>query len=82
MTFLTPEQINRRTFVTRSAYGLGGLAFALLAQRSLLGAGSAELPPDPSWRGALARPHFPVKARRIIYLCMAGGPSHLETFDY
>jgi hypothetical protein len=82
MTFLTPEQINRRTFVTRSAYGLGGLAFALLAQRSLLGAGSAELAPDPSWRGALARPHFPVKARRIIYLCMAGGPSHLETFDY
>ena len=25
--------------------------------------------------------HFPVKAKRIIHLCMAGGPSHLETFD-
>ncbi len=75
MTFLTPDQINRRTFLTRSAYGLGGLSFALLADR-LLGSETVQ-PAEPGWRGALRHPHFPVKARRIIYLCMAGGPSHL-----
>ena len=25
--------------------------------------------------------HFPAKAKRVIHLCMAGGPSHLESFD-
>jgi hypothetical protein len=32
--------------------------------------------------GALRQPHAPVKAKRVIFLCMAGGPSHLETFDW
>jgi hypothetical protein len=27
-------------------------------------------------------PHYAAKAKRVIFLCMAGGPSHLETFDY
>jgi hypothetical protein len=27
-------------------------------------------------------PHLAAKAKRVIFLCMAGGPSHLETFDY
>jgi len=35
-----------------------------------------------NWRGVIHPPHFVPKARRIIYLYMAGGPSHLETFDY
>jgi hypothetical protein len=75
--------VNRRTFLTQSAYGLGGLAFALLQQR--LGAAPAALPAGarpPGWNGALAAPHFPVKAKRIIHLCMAGGPSQFETFDW
>jgi hypothetical protein len=60
--------INRRTFLGRAAYGIGGMALA-----SLLGRAEA----------ALIRPaHTPVRARRVIHLCMAGGPSHLETFDY
>lgn len=32
--------------------------------------------------GVLSQLHFPAKAKRVIFLCMAGGPSHLETFDY
>lgn len=28
------------------------------------------------------KPHFPAKAKRVIFLCMRGGPSHLDTFDY
>lgn len=71
------QPLDRRTFLHRSAYGLGGMALASLLERA--GAGS---PANPGWNGALASPHFPVRARRIIHLCMAGGPSHLETFDW
>ena len=61
--------INRRTFLGRAAYGLGGMALA-----SLL---------NPLSRAAIIQPtHFPVRARRVIHLCMAGGPSHLESFDF
>lgn len=63
--------VNRRAFLTQSAYGLGGMAFAALA-----GQAAAGVP------GALAAPHTPVRAKRVIFLCMAGGPSHLETFDW
>ena len=45
-------------------------------------AGAAPSPANAGWHGALKKPHFPIKARRVIHLCMAGGPSHLETFDW
>ncbi len=73
--------INRRTFLTRSAYGLGGLALASLLNPRLLAAESAAAE-QGRWRGIVNPPHFPVRAKRIIHLCMAGGPSHLESFDY
>ena len=34
------------------------------------------------WQGIITEPHVPPKAKTIIHLCMAGGPSHLETLDY
>ena len=71
--------VNRRTFLTQSTYGLGGLAFALLAEK--LRAAESHAKPD-GWNGALQQAHFPVRAKRVIYMCMAGGPSHLETFDW
>jgi Protein of unknown function (DUF1501) len=69
--------VHRRTFLHQSAYGLGGMALAGLMDPSLRAA-----PADGRWRGVVTRPHQPVRARRIIHLCMAGGPSHLETFDH
>jgi hypothetical protein len=69
--------INRRTFLRQSAYGLGGLAFASLLDPRLIGSAQAAAVP-----GALKKLHVPPKARRVIFLCMAGGPSHLETFDW
>ena len=72
--------VNRRAFLTQNAYGLGGLAFSLLQSR--LGAAPASGGRPPGWNGALAAPHFPVKAKRVIFLCMAGGPSQFETFDW
>ena len=65
--------LHRRTFLNRSSIGIGSVALAsqLLADR---GAAASE--------GGWIKPHFPARARRVIFLCMAGGPSHLETFDY
>src|SRR5207249_6575550 len=34
------------------------------------------------WPGVVRPLHHPAKIKRVISLCMAGGPSHLETFDY
>ncbi|APZ93485.1 DUF1501 domain-containing protein [Fuerstiella marisgermanici] len=59
---------NRRRFLRRSAMGLGSTAAAsLLAQ---VQAGTAD-----------ARTHFPAKAKRVIFLFMAGAPSQLDLFD-
>ncbi|MEQ1860373.1 MAG: DUF1501 domain-containing protein [Chthoniobacteraceae bacterium] len=61
----------RRTFLGRTAQGVGAVALAsLLGQRKLLAAtGAAPL-------------GFKPKAKRVIWLSMAGGPSHLELFDF
>lgn len=68
---MSPLQINRRTFLRDSAYGLGSVALANLL-----------MPRARASVGALPGLHFPVKAKRVIHLCMAGGPSHLESLDY
>jgi hypothetical protein len=72
--------INRRSFLTQSAYGLGGLALAMMQNRALAAAGGPARPAH--WHGALKAAHLPVKAKRVIFLCMAGGPSQFETFDW
>jgi hypothetical protein len=67
--------VNRRSFLTHSFAGLGGLALGSIAAR----ASDAET----AWPGIFDDVrHFAPKVKRIVHLCMAGGPSHLETFDY
>src|SRR5437899_3010237 len=73
--------VNRRTFLRQSAYGLGGLALACLLDPRLIGSARAA-ENEGRWKGIINPPHFPVRAKRIIHLCMAGGPSHLESFDW
>jgi hypothetical protein len=73
--------INRRTFLGRAAYGLGGIALACILNPKLIGSARAATG-EGHWKGIVNPPHFPVRAKRIIHLCMAGGPSHLETFDF
>jgi len=58
----------------RAALGFGGLAAASL----LAGSTSAEGVTNPL---ATHEPHFPARAKRVIFLFMKGGPSHLDTFD-
>jgi hypothetical protein len=65
------DSIYRRTFLGRGAAGLG-----LVALNSLL---RAATPPS---RGVVNPLDFAPKAKRVIFLYQAGGPSHLETFDY
>lgn len=65
--------INRRLFLGRAGKGLG-----LLALGNLLNPTSSQA----GVQGKLTLLHVPPKAKRVIFLCMAGGPSHLESFDY
>jgi hypothetical protein len=69
---------NRRDFLRQAGAGFGSIALAaLLAEDGLLAAEDAP-PTNPL---APKKPHFDPKAKRVIFLFMAGGPSHLETFD-
>ena len=75
MNPLLANSLNRRAFLQNSSYSVGSAALL-----SLLGQDQAT---GSQWRGTLAEKlHYPPKAKRIIHLCMAGGPSHLETLDY
>jgi hypothetical protein len=72
------QGISRRAFLSQAGYGLGALALS-----TLLG-GTAEAAPGADagrWRGVARPTDFPVRAKRVIHLCMAGGPSQFETFD-
>ena len=71
--------LNRRAFLGRTALGLGQVALASLLNPALLRAAPASA---DHWRGVVNPLHFPAKAKRVIWLYMAGGPSHLETFDH
>ncbi len=87
MDFLKQVRLHqRRAFLGQAARGLGSVALASLMNPSLLHAAGVVVPPGPAkqsrWRGIVRPLHFPAKAKRVIWLCMAGGPSHLETFDY
>ena len=67
---------NRREFLTRSAFGLGGLGLAALMQE--LGMAAEVAPASPL---AAKKPHFAPKAKRVIHIFCTGGPSQVDTFD-
>src|SRR5579871_166399 len=71
--------VNRRTFLGRGAAGLGLVALNSLINPRLLWAAQAA---SSQSKGVVNPLDFPAKAKRVIYLYQAGGPSHLETFDY
>jgi hypothetical protein len=68
----------RRTFLSRTACGIGAAALSSLLRQSGVRAGDAS---PPAGLGAINPLHVAPKAKRIIFLTMAGGPSHLETLD-
>ena len=68
------DEITRRTFLARGGMGLGSVALATLLSPAALA--------QKRWAGIVRPTHLVPRAKRVIYLCMAGGPSHLESFDY
>ncbi|MSU65471.1 MAG: DUF1501 domain-containing protein [Opitutus sp.] len=72
--------LSRREFFGRFALGVGGFALMNLLQRNAVAAPG--LPSSSPFQGILPQPHFPARAKRIIYLFMAGGPSQHDLFDY
>ena len=71
-----PLAVTRRWFFKDCGVGLGAMALAqLLGSRSATAAAAGTNPLAPK------RPHYTPKAKRVIYLFMAGAPSHLELFD-
>lgn len=74
---MNATNLARRSFLRRGTYSVGAAALA-----SLLGRRSSAATAVDARRGeGPVGPHFAPRARRVIHLCMAGGPSHLETFD-
>lgn len=69
--------LTRRHFFGRMAAGIGGAALGSLLNPNLFNAFAGE-----SGKGALGKPHFTPKAKRVIYLFMAGGPAQMELLDH
>jgi hypothetical protein len=78
--------MSRRECLNRLALGVGGIALADLLARDATAApvsASPSLPLTPPGPAALpGLPHFPAKAKRIIYLFQSGGPSQLDLYDH
>jgi hypothetical protein len=67
----TKTLLSRRAFLGQSGIGLGALAATSLLNEASAGqSGNCELP------------HFPAKAKRVIYLFQSGGPSHIDLLDH
>ncbi len=73
------QTITRRHFFGRASLGLGAAALASLLPHRLLG---GELVPEKRVGGLPGLPHFAPKAKRAIYLFMAGAPCQHDMFDY
>ncbi|MEI6239912.1 MAG: DUF1501 domain-containing protein [Planctomycetia bacterium] len=71
-----PRPVTRREVLSRAGMGIGGVALATLFHDVGLAGGSPSGSPL-----AAKQPHFAPKAKRVIQIFCAGGPSHLDTFD-
>lgn len=74
-----PRQVSRRWFIEQCGVGLGAVAFGQLLQNSGFASSLQTAPPNPL---APKAPHYAPKAKSVIFLFMAGAPSHLELFDF
>lgn len=75
-SFENPQVHNRRHFLNRSCLSLGAIALG-----SMLPGAKAAMAKSSLQAGHAIGPHFPPRAKRIIYLFQSGAPSQFETFD-
>ena len=71
-----PAPVARRTFLS------GGVSLGAMALSSLLARSAPAATSEMKSRGVIQPLHHPAKIKRVIWLYMSGGPSHLETLDY
>jgi hypothetical protein len=82
---MNSNQLSRRDLLSAIPFGLGQLAALSFGGAALTNCSTAvadETNGKASGPLAPKMPHFAAKAKRVIFLCMRGGPSHLDTFDY
>lgn len=85
---MNPLAEQRRHFLLKSGFGIGAAALNTLMNPALVGSASASVSGAQNAAAGVSNPglpqfpHFAPKAKRIIYMFMAGGPSHIDTFDY
>ena len=70
----------RRTFLRQGSYGIGATALAAMLEPNMASGEDTGIE-VPQWNGVYPRKEGDGKIKRVIHLCMAGGPSHLETLD-
>jgi Protein of unknown function (DUF1501) len=73
--------LTRRNFFAREGFRLGGIALAALGSQAGIG-GRVRATEERVHPPLSGLPHFPGKAKALIYLHMNGGPSQLDTWDY
>ena len=72
----------RRAFLARAAGGIGGLAAGSLLAADAAVAATGSHAALAGWPGVIRPFHVPPRAKRVIWLYMAGGMTHLDTFDH
>ena len=81
-TNLRSLPLARRAVLSAAAGGLGSLALGSLGLRATMASAADASPAAAAWPGVIRPYHVPPKAKRVIWLYMAGGMSHLDTFDH
>jgi hypothetical protein len=79
---MNPEHEARLLLTRRNLFGRAASGLGVAALASLLNQNAAAADAGPSHGGVLTELPFAPKAKRVIYLFMSGGPSHIDLFDY
>jgi hypothetical protein len=83
LTAALANECSRRAFLQNTGVSVGAMALsALLPAGQLPAAETNDKVEVPHWPGVTNPLHFAPRAKRVIHLYMAGGPSHLDTLDY
>ena len=76
------NQLSRRTSLLRCGAGFGAVALsALLADKAYAAGTTDDASAAAEYPLSTKQPHFPARAKRVIFLFMPGGPSQVDTFD-
>ena len=76
-----PTKIARRSFLQTTGVSLGSMALSSLLSKDGFAVDTSAGKQVPKWTGVLNPTHFAPKAKRVIWLYMAGGMTHIDTFD-